>query len=262
MSKVILKSAEEIVKLRESALLVSRTLAHVQKHIKPGISTIELDRIAEQFIVENNAKPAFKNYKASMSDVAFPCTLCTSVNEHVVHGIPNDTILQEGDIISVDCGVELNGYFGDSAFTFEVGVVDDEKKKLLEVTKASLYKGIEQAVHGNRIGDIGFAVQNYVESFGYSVVRDLVGHGIGKNLHEPPEVPNFGARGRGLLLSEGLVIAIEPMINVGKKDIVVLKDRWTLAIKDKKPSAHFEHTVVVKKGEAEILTTFDFNRFN
>ena len=195
--------------------------------------------------------PAFKGYGG------FPNTLCMSPNEQVVHGIPNDKFLENGEILSVDCGVLMNGYYGDSAFTYEVGEVDPEKKQLLKVTKESLYKGIEQAVAGNRIGDIGFAVQQHAESFGYGVVRELVGHGLGKNLHESPEVPNYGRRGNGVMLKEGLVIAIEPMINMGTKHILQRNDGWTITTIDNKPSAHFEHTVVVRKGIAEILSSFD-----
>lgn len=248
----LIKSSEEIELLRISSLLVGKTLAEVAKYIRPGITTGELDTIAEKFIRDHDAIPGFKGYGG------FPGTLCTSVNDQVVHGIPGKYELQDGDIISIDCGVKKNGYYGDSAFTFTVGQVDDEVLKLLRITRESLYKGIEAAVAGNRVGDIGYSIQNYCESFGYGVVRDLVGHGLGTNLHEKPEVPNFGRRGNGKELREGMVLAIEPMINLGKKKVVQASDGWTISTEDGKPSAHFEHDVVVRKGKAEILSTFDF----
>ncbi len=249
---ISIKTNDEIELIRESSLLVGKTLAEVAKHIKPGVSTHDLDKIAEEFIRDNNAKPAFKGYHG------FPATLCVSINDTVVHGIPGTTVLRDGDIVSVDCGTYKNGYFGDSAYTFTVGEVDPLIIKLLEITKQSLYLGIENAVNGKRIGDIGNAVQSHVESFGYSVVRDLVGHGIGKNLHEKPEVPNYGKRGAGVKLTEGMVIAIEPMINLGKHNVYQEKDGWTIRTNDKKPSAHFEHTVAVGKAKAEILSSFKF----
>ncbi|MBT5615772.1 MAG: type I methionyl aminopeptidase [Flavobacteriales bacterium] len=245
------KTEEEIDLIRNSSLLVAKTHAEIAGLIKPGITTLALDKIAEEFIRDNGGVPAFKGYGG------FPNTLCMSPNDQVVHGIPNDRVLEDGEILSVDCGVVMNGYFGDSAFTYEVGEVDAETKQLLKVTKESLYKGIEMAVSGNRIGDIGYAVQKHVESFGYGVVRELVGHGVGKNLHESPEVPNYGRRGRGAKLQEGLVIAIEPMINMGTRKILQHNDGWTITTIDNKPSAHFEHTIVVRKGKAEILSSFE-----
>jgi methionyl aminopeptidase len=245
------KTEEEIDLIRNSSLLVAKTHAEIAGLIKPGITTLALDKIAEEFIRDNGGVPAFKGYGG------FPNTLCMSPNDQVVHGIPNDRVLEDGEILSVDCGVVMNGYFGDSAFTYEVGEVDAETKQLLKVTKESLYKGIEMAVSGNRIGDIGYAVQKHAESFGYGVVRELVGHGVGKNLHESPEVPNYGRRGRGVKLQEGLVIAIEPMINMGTRKILQHNDGWTITTIDNKPSAHFEHTIVVRKGKAEILSSFE-----
>ena len=245
------KTEEEIELVRKSSLLVAKTHAEIAGLIKPGITTLALDKIAEEFIRDNGGVPAFKGY------AGFPNTLCMSPNDQVVHGIPNDNVLENSEILSVDCGVVMNGYYGDSAFTYEVGEVDAETKQLLKVTKESLYKGIEQAVAGNRIGDIGYAVQQYAESFGYVVVRELVGHGLGKNIHESPEVPNYGRRGRGVMLKEGLVIAIEPMINMGTRRITQHNDGWTITTNDNKPSAHFEHTIVVRKGKAEILSSFE-----
>lgn len=244
-----LKTPEEIEKIRKSSLLVSQTHAVLVEYIKPGVKTSKLDEIAEQFIRDNGATPSFKGYGG------FPATLCISVNEQVVHGFPSEREIQEGDILSVDCGVFKNGYHGDSAFTFPIGDVTPDAKKLLQITFNSLYLGIEQAVTGNRIGDIGFAIQNYCETtHKYGVVRDLVGHGIGKELHEDPQIPNYGKRGKGPMLQEGLVIAIEPMINMGTYQVRTLSDKWTIISKDGKPSAHFEHTVAVKKGKAEILS--------
>ena len=245
------KTEEEIELVRKSSLLVAKTHAEIAGLIKPGITSLALDKIAEEFIRDNGGVPAFKGYGG------FPNTLCMSPNDQVVHGIPNDRILENSEILSVDCGVLMNGYYGDSAFTYEVGEVDTETKQLLKVTKESLYKGIEQAVVGNRIGDIGYAVQFHAESYGYGVVRELVGHGVGKSLHESPEVPNYGKRGKGVMLKEGLVIAIEPMINMGTKRILQHNDGWTITTIDNKPSAHFEHTIVVRKGKAEILSSFE-----
>ena len=244
------KTEEEIDLIRDSSLLVAKTLAEIARLIKPGITTQALDEIAEEFIRDNGGMPAFKGYNG------FPNTLCVSPNDQVVHGIPNGRALKDGDILSVDCGVVMNGYYGDSAFTYEVGEVDVQIKQLLKVTKESLYKAIEMAVSGNRVGDIGYAVQKHAESFGYGVVRELVGHGVGKNLHESPEVPNYGRKGKGILLKEGLVIAIEPMINMGERGIMQHNDGWTITTLDNKPSAHFEHTIVVRKGKAEILSSF------
>jgi len=247
-----IKTTEEIELLRESSLLVGRTLAEVALYIKPGVATKKLDEIAETFILDNKAIPGFKGM------YGFPATLCISINDHVVHGIPGDRILEEGDIVSVDCGVLKNEFYGDSAYTFAVGEVSEEVRALMDATKESLYKGIEQAVHGNRVGDIGHAVQTYVEAKGYSVVRDLVGHGLGRKLHEKPEVPNYGKRGKGPLLKEGMVLAIEPMINLGKFRVVQERDGWTIRTADRLPSAHYEHDIAVFKGKAEILSTFDY----
>lgn len=246
------KTQEEIELIRESSLLVAKTLAEVAKSIRPGISTLELDRLAETFIRDHGAVPAFLNYNG------FPNSLCISVNSQVVHGIPNKNELQDGDICSVDCGVLKNGFYGDSAYTFAIGEVDDETVQLLRITKESLYKGIEKAVAGNRLGDVSHAIQEHAETSGYSVVRELVGHGIGKHLHEKPEVPNYGKRGSGLVLREGLVIAIEPMINMGGKAVVHERDGWTIRTADNKPSAHFEHTVAIRKGAPDILSSFKF----
>lgn len=249
---IYLKTPEEIALLRASNQLVGKTLAEVAKYIKVGVTTLELDKIAEDFIRSNGAVPGFLGYGG------FPNTLCISVNDQVVHGIPSNYALKEGDIVSVDCGVLQNGYYGDSAYTFCVGEVDEKVKKLLKITKESLSLGIDSAQHGNRIGDIGYAIQKHCQAAGFSVVRKLVGHGVGKNLHEDPEVPNFGKRGQGVLLKEGMVIAIEPMINMGNRDVVQEKDGWTIRTIDRKPSAHFEHTIAVRKGKAEILSTFDY----
>ena len=246
-----IKTKEDISRLRQSSLLVGKTLAEVARHIKPGISTKELDVIAEEFIRDSGAVPAFKGYGS------FPATLCVSINDEVVHGIPGKRTLKDGDIVSVDCGVVLGGFYGDSAYTFCVGEVSQEVQDLLTRTKHSLYLGIEQAVAGNRIGDIGSAVQTYVETFGYGVVRDLVGHGIGRRLHEKPEVPNYGKRGTGILLQEGMVICIEPMINLGRKNIIQESDGWTIRTSDKKPSAHFEHEIAIGKEKADILSSFE-----
>ncbi len=247
-----LKSEEEIELIRNSSLLVGKTLAEVANILKPGVTTKYLDKIAEDYIRANDAIPGFKNYRG------YSATLCISINDQVVHGIPGKREILEGDIVSVDCGVILSGYYGDSAYTFAVGEVSDEKLELLRTTKESLYKGIEVAVAGNRVGDIGYAVQNYVEKRGYSVVRELVGHGLGRKLHEEPQVPNYGNRGSGAKLSEGLVICIEPMINLGRKEILQEQDGWTIKTKDSKPSAHFEHVVAVRKGKSEVLSTFDY----
>lgn len=241
----------EIGLLRESAYLVSKTLAEVAKVIGEGKTLLELDKLAEQFIRDSGALPAFKGYGG------FPATLCTSVNDVVVHGIPNEYVLKDGDIVSIDCGVVMNGYYGDSAYTFSIGNVQMETSLLLDRTKESLYRGINQAIAGNRIGDIGFAVQDYCESFGYGVVKDLCGHGIGKKLHDSPEVPNFGRRGVGKKLYEGLVICIEPMINKMSHRVYMCNDKWTIKTKDGQPSAHYEHQIVVRHGRAEILSSFD-----
>lgn len=249
---VYLRTAEEIEILRENNLLVSKTLAEVAKAIKPGISTNQLDAVAEQFIRDNGAEPGFLGYHG------FPKTLCTSTNSAVVHGIPSDDILKEGDIVSIDCGVKKNGFYGDTAYTFAVGEISEEKKTLLRVTEESLIEGVKAATHGKRVGDIGYAVQKYCEERGYGVVRELVGHGLGKNLHESPEVPNYGRRGKGQKLQEGMVICIEPMINMGRKDIQQDNDGWTIRTRDGKPSAHFEYAIAITKGEADVLSTFSF----
>jgi methionyl aminopeptidase len=246
------KTDEEVGLLKESNLLVSKTLAEIARYIKPGVTTIYLDSIAEKFILDHSAIPAFKGY------AGFPKTLCTSVNDQVVHGIPSDYQLKEGDIISIDCGVILNGWYGDSAYTFAVGKISEETRRLLKFTKASLEEGVKAAVEGNRVGDISYAIQTKAESGGYSVVRELVGHGIGKKLHEAPEVPNFGKKGTGPKMEKGLVICIEPMINLGNKETIQMKDGWTIKTADGRPSAHFEYAVAVNKGKADVLTTFKY----
>ena len=249
---IYLKTDEEIEIQRQSSLLVGKTLAEVAKIIRPGITTIELDKVAETFIRDNGAIPGFKGYGG------FPGTLCISVNDVVVHGIPGEIVLKDGDIVSVDCGTLMNEFYGDSAYTFAVGEVDEKILQLLKRTKESLYLAIEQAVAGKRIGDIGSAVQRHVESFGYSVVRDLVGHGVGRNLHEKPEVPNYGRRGSGIKLKSGMCLAIEPMVNMGVKEVFQDKDGWTIRTADAKPSAHFEHDIAVRNGKADILSTFEY----
>lgn len=247
------KTEEEIELLRENNMLVSRTLAEVGKHVQPGVSTLELDRIAEAFIRDHGAVPGFLGYNG------FPNSLCISVNEQVVHGIPSDKlILKEGDIISVDCGTIMKGFYGDSAYTFAVVEIAPDVQRLLDVTKEALYKGAAQARVGNRIGDVAHAVQEHAEMHGFSVVRELVGHGLGRNMHESPEVPNYGAKGRGPLLKEGLVICIEPMINMGSRYVVFERDGWTVRTKDRKPSAHFEFAVAITKDGPDVLTTFEF----
>jgi methionyl aminopeptidase len=245
------KNKTEIELMRESALLVSKALALVASHIRPGVTTMHLDKIAEEFILDNKATPSFKGYH----DYPFAC--CISVNDAVVHGFPTNKELVSGDIVSVDVGVFKNGFHGDSAYTFAVGEITDEVQQLLKVTKESLYKGIEKAIIGNRVGDIAFAIQEHTEKkHSYGVVRDLVGHGLGRSLHEEPQVPNFGKRGTGAKLKEGLVIAIEPMINLGTKDVFHDKDGWTIRTADGKPSAHFEHDICIQKGKADILSSF------
>jgi methionyl aminopeptidase len=249
--KVIIKNEDDINGIRKSSLLVGKTLAEIAKAVTPGVTTLQLDKIAETFIKDHGAFPGFLGYSG------FPNSICASVNQAVVHGIPNGSPLKEGDIVSVDIGVLWEGYWGDSAFTFEVGEASPEVKALLKRTRESLYLGIEQAVAGKRIGDIGYAVQHHAESAGYGVVRELVGHGVGIELHEAPEIPNYGRRGQGMQLVEGMVIAIEPMINLGTKNVIQLKDGWTIETKDKKPSAHFEHTIAIRKGQAEVLSSFE-----
>ncbi len=247
-----LKTQEEIEILRENNILVSKTLAEVARHIAPGVATKELDRIAEDYIRSHGAVPAFLGYEG------YPATLCISVNEQVVHGIPGDYRLRDGDIVSVDCGTFMKGFCGDSAYTFGVGDVAEEVSRLMAVTKEALVKGAEQAVAGNRVGDIGYAVQSHAEKNGYSVVRELVGHGLGRQMHMSPEVPNYGARGRGPLLKKGMVICIEPMINMGARHVVWGRDGWTVSTRDGKPAAHFEYAVAVGVWKPDILTTFDY----
>lgn len=252
MAKIHYKSAEEIELIRASALLVSKTLGEVAKVIAPGVKTIALNKLAEEFIRDNGGVPAFLNYHG------FPYSLCISPNDQVVHGFPGEKELMDGDLISVDCGVILNKYIGDSAYTFAVGEVSDEVKQLMRVTQECLKLGVEKAVTGMRVGDIGFAVQQHAEKHGYGVVKELVGHGVGLQLHEKPEVPNYGKRGAGTKLEEGMVIAIEPMINAGKAGVKFWNDGWTVSTVDGKPSAHYEHTVAIKKGQPDILSTFSY----
>ena len=249
---IYLKTDEEIELMRHANQLVGKTLAEIAKNIAPGVTTLQLDKVADTFIRDNGAIPSFLGY------LGFPNSICASVNEQIVHGIPSDYELKDGDIVSVDIGTLLNGYNGDSAYTFCVGEVNEDTKRLLKTTKESLYKGIEAAVEGKRTGDIGAAVQQYCEANGYSVVRELVGHGIGREMHEAPEVPNYGKRGYGQLLRNGMCIAIEPMINQGSRNVVVEKDGWTVRTRDRKPSAHFEHTIAIRDGKPEILSTFEY----
>jgi methionyl aminopeptidase len=249
--KVVLKNPDEINAIRKSSLLVGKALAEIAKIVEPGVTTLQLDRVADSFIRDHGAYPGFLGYHD------FPNSICASVNQAVVHGIPNAQPLKEGDIVSIDIGVLWEGFWGDSAFTFAVGQISNDLQKLLDATRMCLELGVEQATIGKRIGDIGYAVQNYAETNGYGVVRELVGHGVGIQLHEAPEVPNYGRRGQGLVMTEGLVIAIEPMINLGTKNVRQLKDGWTIETQDGKPSAHFEHTVAVGKGGAEKLSSFE-----
>jgi len=252
MPKINYKSVEEIELIRESSLLVGKTLGEIAKVIGPGITTLELNKLAETFIRDNGGVPAFLNYHG------FPFSLCISLNDQVVHGFPSKNVLVEGDLVSVDCGVILNKYYGDSAFTFAIGEASDTVKKLMRVTRECLDLGVEKAVAGNRVGDIGYAVQEHAEKNGFGVVKELVGHGVGTHLHEKPEVPNYGKRGSGIKLEEGMVIAIEPMINAGRAGVKFWDDGWTVSTSDKKPSAHYEHTVAVKKGKVDILSTFSY----
>ncbi|MDR1582517.1 MAG: type I methionyl aminopeptidase [Prevotellaceae bacterium] len=250
---IYLKTDEEIEWMRLANRLVGETQAELARHIQPGVTTLQLDKIAETFIRDHGATPAFLGYNG------FPNSLCTSVNEQVVHGIPSaKTVLKEGDIVSVDCGTVLNGFVGDSAYTFCVGEVDPAVKKLLTVTKEALYLGIRQACEGRRVGDISFAIQSYCEANGYSVVRELVGHGIGRKMHEDPEIPNYGRRGQGSLLRSGMCICIEPMINMGSKNVVMERDGWTIRTKDRKCSAHFEHCIAIRPDGPQILSSFEF----
>lgn len=252
MKTLNLKSLEEIELIRESALIVSKTLGMLAAEIKPGITTIKLDKLAESFIRDHGAAPGF------LGLYDFPNTLCVSPNNQVVHGIPNDTPLIDGDIISIDCGALKDKFYGDHAYTFAVGEINQETKKLLKVTKASLYEGIRAFKKNNRVGDVGYAIQNYCESFGYGVVRELVGHGLGRVMHEEPEMPNYGKRGRGKKFVDGMVVAIEPMINMGTQRIKYHSDGWTITTKDNLPSAHFEHNVALVNGKPELLSTFDY----
>ena len=255
--KIFLKTEDEIELMRQANQLVGRTLGELAKHIKPGVTTLQLDRIADEFIRDNGAIPTFKGFPNPYGG-PFPASICTSVNDVVVHGVPNDkTVLKDGDIISIDCGTKLNGFCGDSCYTFCVGEVSEEVKELLRTTKESLYKGIGQAVAGRHLGDISSAVQDHCEAHGYGIVRELTGHGIGREMHEDPQVPNYGRRGNGVMLKNSMCIAIEPMITMGKRDIWLDKDRWSVRTRDCKPAAHFEHTVVVRRGEAEILSSFE-----
>lgn len=254
---IFLKTEDEIDLMRRANRLVGATLAELAKHIRPGVTTLQLDHIAEEFIRDHGAIPTFKNFPNPFGG-SFPASICISVNAVVVHGIPSDkVVLKDGDIISIDCGTELEGFNGDSCYTFCVGEVKPEVRQLLKVTKESLYKGIEQAVAGKHVGDIGAAVQQYCESHHYGVVRELTGHGIGREMHEEPSVPNYGKRGNGVLLKAGMCIAIEPMITLGSREVWLLPDKWGIITRDMKVAAHFEHTVAVRNGKAEILSSFD-----
>lgn len=247
-----IKTAEEISLMRESALIVSKTLGMIAKEVKPGVTTLYLDKLAEEFIRDHGAIPGF------LGLYDFPNTLCMSPNGQVVHGVPTNEVLKEGDIISIDCGAVKNEYYGDHAYTFEVGEVNEDTKQLLKITKESLYKGIEQFCMGKRVGDVGYAIQKHAEDHNYGVVRELVGHGLGRKMHEDPEMPNYGKRGRGKKFKNGMTVAIEPMINQGTRRIKQLKDGWTILTADGKPSAHFEHDVALINGEPKLLSTFDY----
>jgi len=254
---IFLKTEDEIELMRAANQLVAQTLTEVAKAIKPGVTTGQLDKLAEEFIRDHGAEPTFKGFPNPYGG-PFPGSICTSVNDEVVHGVPSDkTVLKDGDIVSVDCGTLLNGYNGDSCYTFQVGEVAEDVKQLLRTTKESLYKGIETAIAGHRIGDIGFAVQSHCEAQGYGVVREFVGHGIGKQMHEDPQVPNYGRRGQGKQLKNGLCIAIEPMIAMGTHEVYMMPDRWTIRTRDHKPAAHFEHTIAIHHGCADILSSFE-----
>ena len=254
--KIFLKTEDEIELMRQANQLVGKTLGELAKHIKPGVTTLQLDKVADTFIRDHGAIPTFKGFPNPYGG-PFPASICTSVNDVVVHGVPDDTVLKEGDIISIDCGTLLNGFNGDSCYTFCVGEVSDEVKRLLRITKESLYKGIEMAVAGKHVGDIGSTVQDYCEANGYGVVRELTGHGIGKEMHEDPQVPNYGKRGNGVMLKAGMCIAIEPMITMGDRRIYMMPDRWTIRTRDGKPAAHFEHTIAICRGKADILSSFE-----
>lgn len=253
---VYLKTDDEIELLRKANLLVGQTLAEIAKVIQPGVTTKQLDQLADEFIRDHGAVPTFKGFP-NPNGTAFPASICTSVNHQVVHGIPNDIPLKEGDIVSVDCGTQLDGFCGDSCYTFAVGDVSTEILQLMRVTKEALYKGIEQAVAGHRIGDISYAVQTHCEQYGYGVVREFVGHGIGHDMHEDPQVPNYGRKGTGKLLKSGLCIAIEPMITMGTREIYLQEDQWGIITRDNLPACHYEHTIAVRKGKADILSSFD-----
>ncbi|MBQ1581915.1 MAG: type I methionyl aminopeptidase [Prevotella sp.] len=255
--KIFLKTEDEIELMRQANQLVGKTLGELAKHIKPGVTTLQLDKIADEFIRDHGAIPTFKNFPNPFGG-PFPASICTSVNDVVVHGVPDSkTVLKDGDIISIDCGTLLDGFNGDSCYTFCVGDVLPEVRQLLKITKESLYLGIEQATAGKRVGDIGDTVQTYCESHGYGVVRELTGHGIGKEMHEDPQIPNYGRRGNGALLKSGMCIAIEPMITMGNRQIWMMPDKWTIRTRDGKPAAHFEHTIAIRRGKAEILSSFD-----
>lgn len=255
--KIFLKTEDEIELMRKANQLVGSTLAELGKYIRPGVTTLQLDKIAEEFILDHGAIPTFKNFPNPYG-APFPASICTSVNDVVVHGVPNDeVVLKDGDIISIDCGTLLDGFNGDSAYTFCVGEVSPEVKQLLKTTKESLYIGIEQAVAGKHIGDIGAAVQQHCETQGYGIVRELTGHGIGREMHEPPQIPNYGRRGNGVMLKAGMCIAIEPMVTLGDRQIWMLPDKWSIVTRDRKPAAHFEHTIAIRRGKAEILSTFE-----
>jgi methionyl aminopeptidase len=254
---IFLKTEDEIELMRHANQLVAKTLAEVGRHIKPGVTTLQLDKVAEEFIRDHGAVPTFKGFPNPYGG-PFPGSICTSVNDVVVHGIPDaTTVLKDGDVISVDCGTLLEGFNGDSCYTFCVGEVSDVVRQLLKTTKESLYLAIEQAQAGKHIGDISSAVQTHCEQQGYGIVRELTGHGIGKEMHEDPPIPNYGRRGNGTMLKAGMCIAIEPMVTMGKKDIYMMPDRWTIRTRDGKPAAHFEHTIAIRKGKAEILSSFE-----
>ena len=255
--KIFLKTEEEIELMRAANLMVAATLTEIGKAIKPGVTTSQLDKIAEEYIRDNGAVPTFKGFPNPCGGESFPASICASVNDEVVHGLPNDRPLEEGDIVSVDCGILLNGYNGDSCYTFSVGETSAEVKQLLKTTKEALYLGIEAAQPGRRIGDIGYAVQTHCEAQGYGVVREFVGHGIGQKMHEDPPVPNYGRRGNGIQIKNGLCIAIEPMITMGSPKIYMMEDRWTIKTRDGKPAAHFEHTIAIHQGKVDILSSFE-----
>lgn len=253
---IFLKTEDEIELLRQANLLVGRTLAELAKIIKPGVTTLGLDKVAEEFIRDHGAIPTFKGFPNPYGG-PFPASICASVNDVVVHGIPNEVPLKDGDIVSIDCGTKLNGFCGDSCYTFLVGEVSEEVKQLCKTTKEALYLGIEQAVVGRRLGDISYAVENHCTSHSYGVVREFVGHGVGRDMHEDPQVPNYGKRGSGPLLKKGLCIAIEPMITLGSRQIFMESDRWTVKTRDGKAAAHYEHSIAVRQGKADILSSFE-----